>query len=65
MNKDSQKGYTSTGLAFVLFALVIAIGWVINIIEVVATIADPITGLFILRCVGIVFFPLGAVLGYF
>lgn len=49
------------------FAFLIAglVGWVMNIINVVGMINDPITGMFILRCVGILLAPLGAVLGYF
>ena len=65
MNKDSQKGYGSAGIIFVLVWLAIAVGWVMNIIEIVATVSDPITGMFILRCVGIIVAPLGGVLGYF
>lgn len=41
------------------------IGWIMNIAKIVATVADPITGLLILRCIGVVFAPLGAVLGWF
>ena len=65
MNKHSQKGYGSAGLILIVVWLVLVVGWIMNIVEIVATIADPITGMFILRCVGIVVAPLGGVLGYF
>lgn len=41
------------------------IGWILNIGALIHTLGDPITGLFILRCVGIFVAPLGSVLGYF
>jgi hypothetical protein len=40
-------------------------GWVMNILTITHTTAVPVTGLFILRCVGIFVAPIGAVLGYF
>ncbi len=61
----SQKGYTLVPMVIMLFWLVVVVGWIMNIVDIISTIADPITGLFILRCVGIFAFPLGAVLGYF
>jgi len=59
-----MKGVTIFGL--VLFGIWVAaiVGWVRNIIDIVHTVSDPLTGLFILRCVGIVVAPLGAILGY-
>lgn len=48
-----------------LIGVVVLIGWVINIVHIVHTLAAPLTGLFVLRCVGILVPPLGAVLGYF
>ena len=63
--KNSQKGYTSIGLVFIIVWLALAVGWVMNVVEIVQTVSDPITGMFILRCVGIIVAPLGGVLGYF
>ena len=63
--KDSQKGYTSIGLVFIIFWLVAITGWIMNIVEIVHSISDPITGMFVFRCVGVFFAPLGAILGYF
>ena len=64
--KHSQKGSSDVfGLVGLVIIAAMVIGWVMNIIEIVQTVADPITGMFVLRCVGIVVAPLGAVLGYF
>ena len=56
-------------LGFVLLWFTVAIlgvtGWVMNLITVFHTANDPITGTFILRCVGIIAFPIGAILGWF
>ena len=46
-------------------ALLIGIGWVINIVDLADTSFDPITGLAVLRVIGVFLPPLGAVLGYF
>lgn len=40
------------------------IGWVMNIVKLFGMINDPITGMAILRGVGIFLAPLGAVLGF-
>ena len=65
----NERGYTTGELLVCLFGVCVNIaavgGWIANISKVVATVADPITGMFVLRCVGIVVAPLGVVLGYF
>lgn len=47
------------GLGIVLLG---AAGWICNIVEIAHT--DSVSGMTILRAIGIFFFPLGAVLGY-
>ena len=59
-----QKGFTSPGLIFVFIWVALAVGWIMNIVEVVQTVSDPVTGMFVLRCIGIIAAPLGGVLGY-
>ena len=56
----------SAYMVFLYFAIAITggIGWVLNIINVCHTFDEPITGLFILRAIGIIVAPLGAVMGY-
>lgn len=52
-------------IIWVIVAVLIGVGWVLNIIELSNTSFDPITGLAILRVIGVFLPPLGAVLGYF
>ena len=40
------------------------VGWVMNIVTIAQSSFDPITGMLVLRCIGVVLAPLGAVLGY-
>ena len=57
-----------SGIAAVLYLLVwvaCIVGWVINCVAIANTYMLDITGMFILRIVGIFIFPLGAVLGIF
>jgi hypothetical protein len=53
------------GIAYVAVIVLGVIGWVMNITTIVSHINDPVTGMTVLRAVGIFLFPLGAVLGYF
>lgn len=47
------------GFILIIFG---AVGWVMNIVDIAH--ADFVSGMVILRVVGIFMFPLGAVLGY-
>ena len=51
-------------LGYILLMITVIVGWVLNIFAIVATVGDPINGLFILRVAGIFLAPLGAVLGF-
>lgn len=55
--------FASLGLLIVM--LLGVGGWIANIVKIVSTMADPISGVFIVRIVGIFAFPLGALLGFF
>ena len=55
----------SLGIAWLLAGVVLAIGWVMNIITLFRHAADPVTTITILRGIGIVVAPLGGVLGWF
>lgn len=60
----SQRGNAVLGtIGIILFIAAIG-GWIANIVKIFSEISDPITGLFILRAIGVVLAPLGAVLGY-
>lgn len=43
----------------------IMIGWIMNVAALVATLNDPISLMEVFRMVGVLFVPLGGVLGYF
>lgn len=61
-------GGSIVGLVLVWIALIpaILIGWVVNIIKLVSTVPHETTMVvFVLRAVGVVLAPLGAVMGYF
>jgi hypothetical protein len=53
--------------AIVVLALIAGFiyGWVANIVSIVQAIDNPVTGMLVLRGVGVFVAPLGAVLGYF
>lgn len=61
--------YSNVGFGLILTYLAVLlgllIGWVMNIVAIVGSMSDAITGMFIARLVGTVVFPLGGVLGYF
>jgi hypothetical protein len=59
-----QKGYTSFSLIILALWGLAAVGWVLNIVEIFKMVNDPLTGMLILRAVGIFVAPLGAILGY-
>jgi len=56
---------TAFGLVWIGIVIAAIVGWCLNIAEVVHTVDAPVTGMFILRCVGIIFAPVGAFLGLF
>ena len=51
--------------ALIALILVPVYGWVHNIISIIHAVDAPMTGMFILRCIGIFVAPLGALLGFF
>jgi len=50
---------------FIMLWVAAFAGWLVNIAKIFMTLADPISGLFIARLVGVFAMPLGSVLGYF
>ena len=64
MNYTKQKGFTILEMILVFVLLFGAGGWIANIVKIFAIINDGITGMFILRIVGVFAAPVGAVLGY-
>ena len=51
-------------LIWLMLVIVCGYGWIRNIVVVARHVNDPITGMFILRIVGIPAAPVGVVLGY-
>lgn len=50
---------------FVLLYLTALVSWVVNIVKFVGMLGGEVTAMFIARIVGMPFFPLGVVLGWF
>jgi len=51
-------------LLFLIIGIPAIVGWILNIMEIITLINDPVTNMFIFRCVGVIVIPLGAILGY-
>lgn len=60
----NQKGFTIVELLYVLVVILGAIGWIWNIVKIAGSSFSEITGMLVLRIVGIFVAPLGAILGY-
>lgn len=52
----------SAGLVILVY-LSLIVGWIGNIVQIVTHINEPVTTLFVLKCVGILAAPLGSILG--
>jgi len=51
-------------IAAAIFGVAMFGGWGANIVKIALTVGDPVSDMFVLRCVGAFFPPIGAVLGY-
>ncbi len=60
-----QRGATVVELIVAVLLVGGMLGWILNVWDIFKAVSNPITGLFILRCVGVFVAPLGAILGYF
>jgi hypothetical protein len=60
----NQKGTSLIALLFVIVWVLGAVGWVCNIITLAQSNFDHITGLILLRVIGVFVAPLGSVLGF-
>lgn len=60
-----QRSYTSFELTIIVLIAVLALGgWIANIVKLVGMDFGAITGLLIVRVIGISIVPLGAVMGF-
>lgn len=63
--RASELTYGFGLLAVIMFVVTVIGGWIANVVAIVNTVGDPLSAMFILRCVGVFFAPLGVVLGFF
>lgn len=59
-----QCGFAVFELMTVILALAGVGGWIANIVKLVGSNFEPLTGMVVARAIGIFVAPLGAVLGY-
>jgi hypothetical protein len=59
-----QRGFTIVELFAFILTLILSIGWVWNIVKIAGSDFSSVSGILILRCIGIFVAPLGGVLGY-
>lgn len=59
-----QKGFTLFEMSLLLIAIFGVIGWIMNVVKVVAAFSCPITLELVFRIICVFFFPIGAVMGY-
>ena len=65
MKKNDDALVTILAFLFVAAVMGSAIwGWALNIVKLAGSTFDPLTGIVLLRCIGIFMVPLGSVLGY-
>lgn len=57
-------GFTVSYITFLIIASIGIWGWIWNIVKIINIGLNPITGMIILRVIGIPLAPLGVVLGY-
>jgi hypothetical protein len=62
--KKTQAGFPITELLVVVLLVAGAGGWIANIVKLVAMNMDHITGMLLVRAVGIFVVPLGVVMGF-
>ena len=60
-----QRGFTLYEMIVSIIILAGGFGWVWNIVKLIGMSLDPITGLLIVRAIGIFVFPVGMIVGYF
>lgn len=55
----------SAAIAVLAVCLIGGIGWVVNVVKIIGAFGEPISAMFLARCVGTFVAPLGAILGWF
>lgn len=62
--KNQNSGFTLFELLIAILVILGAVGWVMNLLEIIGSFSDPVTGAFIFRCIGVIVLPLGGILGW-
>ena len=60
----SQRGYTIIELLSVAIVLAFLGGWIANVVKFAGMDFGTVTAMLVLRAIGIIAAPLGAILGY-
>lgn len=60
-----EKAGLAAVVAWVVFTLLMIAGWIMNLAAIIPLLDGDFTPLLIVRIVGVILFPLGAVLGWF
>lgn len=60
-----KHGFEAIGALYLIIGLAGVTGWVMNIVDIVNSDFSNITGMLVIRIIGVFVAPLGAVLGYF
>jgi len=61
----NQKGSAISEAIVLLIFVLGAGGWIANIVKMFYQASEPLTGMIVMRAIGVFVFPMGAVLGYF
>ena len=61
--KDDLKTWGAVCAVAISIFLAVC-GWIANIVKLCSSFSDPLTGMMIARGIGVIFAPLGVVLGY-
>lgn len=65
-----KNQYTFNNILLTLFSIAVvlgfAFGYLANVVKIIDTTGDSsVTTMFVLRCIGVLIMPLGALLGFF
>lgn len=52
-------------LALLIFIVAAIGGYIANIVKIIGALGGEVTAIFIARCVGVFFAPIGSILGFF
>ena len=60
-----MKKFTTAEIVVVMFVMLLAVSWIINIAKFFGMLDGSVTAMFVARIIGIFIVPLGSVLGFF